>query len=289
MSAPWESDEALLARLGTVLDELDPMPAEVVTEGGHCSGCAAWTRNWPSWSGTAPRTAAALLAVRGRGRRAADLVRDRAGDRRAAGDRARYGADLVAQVTGTALVGAEVETSAGRQRHPDRGLLVHRRGRPCRLPPPPPAHRRRPPPRHQLGPRLTHSRSQARRCTAASGPDPRGSGPRLRCLEGAGSHGPAAPDGIHRQRGDTALTLRVVRRIGFPPSGLRVGRHRLPACGLRVAGRRGRGRRRTAHTSSPHFWSGCIRPRSGPAVRRTQPPECGCADGTGTQGHESSS
>jgi DNA-directed RNA polymerase specialized sigma24 family protein len=33
MSAPWENDEAVLARLGTVLDELDPVPPEVLTEG----------------------------------------------------------------------------------------------------------------------------------------------------------------------------------------------------------------------------------------------------------------
>jgi hypothetical protein len=115
MSAPWGNDEALLRQLGTVLEGLDPTPPETVTE------------------------ARALFVLRRLDEELAELVRDTAEDRgellavRGEGDvrlisfetgpvtvelqvteRGQM-RDLVAQVTGTALVGAELETSTGRR------------------------------------------------------------------------------------------------------------------------------------------------------------------------------
>ena len=60
MSAPWEDDEALLLQLGTVLDELDPMPPEVVTEGPGAVRTAPPGRGaGRAGPGLAPRSAAA--------------------------------------------------------------------------------------------------------------------------------------------------------------------------------------------------------------------------------------
>ena len=243
--------------------------------------------------------------------------------------------DLVAQVTGTALVGAEVETSAGRRDIPIEDSLFTVEGVPAgllrlRLP-----HARRPRPRHQLGPRLTPPPSPGGRNPQASTTSSRQRAHRRRTIRsrtseqrpaglartwpaGAGtlrpeSHPcthaaePGAPTGRRRgvgrvrgcarseagripvdpARGSLPLALRVVRGIGFPPSGCGSARHRLSAGGLRSP----------AEGSGPawgwscgcSFSSSCIRPRSGPAGRRTQPRGCGCAGGTGTQGHESSS
>jgi hypothetical protein len=118
MSAQRESDESLMFRLGSVLNRLDPTPPTVVTE------------------------AKALLGLRRLDEELAELVRDSAEDRdgllvmRGEGDVrlisfetgpvtvelqvTERGAarDLVAQVTGTALLSAEVETSGGRREVP---------------------------------------------------------------------------------------------------------------------------------------------------------------------------
>jgi hypothetical protein len=115
MTAPRDSDDALLRGLGAVLDRLDPTPPAVVTE------------------------ARALLGLRRLDEELAELVRDSAEDRggvlvvRGEGDvrlisfetgpvtvelqvtERGPARDLVAQVTGTLLVGAEVETADGRR------------------------------------------------------------------------------------------------------------------------------------------------------------------------------
>jgi hypothetical protein len=111
-------DEALLRRLGGMLDRLDPVPAQATVE------------------------ARALFGLRRLDEELAELVRDSAEDRdrvlvvRGEGDvrlisfetgpvtvelqvtERGPARDLVAQVTGTAVVGAEVETSAGRRQVP---------------------------------------------------------------------------------------------------------------------------------------------------------------------------
>jgi hypothetical protein len=119
MSAPrQESDDSLMHRLQVLLNRLDPTPPEVATE------------------------ARALLGLRRLDEELAELVRDSAEDRggvlvvRGEGDvrlisfetgpvtvelqvtERGSARDLVAQVTGTALLGAEVETAAGRREVP---------------------------------------------------------------------------------------------------------------------------------------------------------------------------
>jgi hypothetical protein len=118
MSAPLESEDALLARLGAMLDRVDPVPENVVVE------------------------ARALFGLRRLDEQLAELVRDSAEDRggvlvvRGEGDvrlisfetgpvtvelqvtERGPARDLVAQVSGTAVLGAEVETSAGKRQVP---------------------------------------------------------------------------------------------------------------------------------------------------------------------------
>jgi hypothetical protein len=118
MSAPLESDDALLVRLGAMLDRVDPVPENVVVE------------------------ARALFGLRRLDEQLAELVRDSAEDRggvlvvRGEGDvrlitfetgpvtvelqvtERGPARDLVVQVSGTAVLGAEVETSAGKRHVP---------------------------------------------------------------------------------------------------------------------------------------------------------------------------
>lgn len=115
MSAPWENDEALLARLGTVLDEFDPMPAEVLTEGRALFGLRRLDEELAELVRDSAEDRSGLLAVRGEGD--VRLISFETGPVTVELQVTERGTvrDLVAQVTGTALVGAEVETSAGRQ------------------------------------------------------------------------------------------------------------------------------------------------------------------------------
>lgn len=114
-SAPWDNDEALLARLGTVLDELDPMPAEVVTEGRALFGLRRLDEELAELVRDSAEDRGGLLAVRGEGD--VRLISFETGPVTVELQVTERGMvrDLVAQVTGTALVGAEVETSTGRQ------------------------------------------------------------------------------------------------------------------------------------------------------------------------------
>ena len=115
MSAPWENDEAVLVRLGAVLDELDPMPAEVLGEGRALFGLRRLDEELAELVRDSAEDRSGLLAVRGEGD--VRLISFETGPVTVELQVTERGAvrDLVAQVTGTALVGAEVETSAGRR------------------------------------------------------------------------------------------------------------------------------------------------------------------------------
>ena len=115
MSAPWENDEAMLVRLGAVLDELDPMPAEVLSEGRALFGLRRLDEELAELVRDSAEDRSGLLAVRGEGD--VRLISFETGPVTVELQVTERGAvrDLVAQVTGTALVGAEVETSAGRR------------------------------------------------------------------------------------------------------------------------------------------------------------------------------
>jgi hypothetical protein len=115
MSAPWENDEAMLVRLGAVLDELDPMPSEVLSEGRALFGLRRLDEELAELVRDSAEDRSGLLAVRGEGD--VRLISFETGPVTVELQVTERGAvrDLVAQVTGTALVGAEVETSAGRR------------------------------------------------------------------------------------------------------------------------------------------------------------------------------
>jgi hypothetical protein len=115
MSAPWENDEAVLVRLGAVLDELDPMPSEVLSEGRALFGLRRLDEELAELVRDSAEDRSGLLAVRGEGD--VRLISFETGPVTVELQVTERGAvrDLVAQVTGTALVGAEVETSAGRR------------------------------------------------------------------------------------------------------------------------------------------------------------------------------
>lgn len=115
MSAPLESEDALLARLGGLLDRIDPVPDAVTTEARALFGLRRLDEELAELVRDSAEDRGGLLVVRGEG----DVrlisfetgpvtvelqVTERGTDR-----------DLVAQVMGTALVGAQVETSAGRR------------------------------------------------------------------------------------------------------------------------------------------------------------------------------
>ena len=115
MSAPWENDEAVLVRLGAVLDELDPMTVEVLSEGRALFGLRRLDEELAELVRDSAEDRSGLLAVRGEGD--VRLISFETGPVTVELQVTERGAvrDLVAQVTGTALVGAEVETSAGRR------------------------------------------------------------------------------------------------------------------------------------------------------------------------------
>jgi len=115
MSAPWDNDEAVLVRLGAVLDELDPMPSEVLSEGRALFGLRRLDEELAELVRDSAEDRSGLLAVRGEGD--VRLISFETGPVTVELQVTERGAvrDLVAQVTGTALVGAEVETSAGRR------------------------------------------------------------------------------------------------------------------------------------------------------------------------------
>ena len=115
MSAPRESDDALLLELGTVLDQLDPLPPAVVTEGRALFGLRRLDEELAELVRDSAEDRGGLLAVRGEGD--VRLISFETGPVTVELQVTERGAvrDLVAQVTGTALVRAEEESSTGRR------------------------------------------------------------------------------------------------------------------------------------------------------------------------------
>jgi hypothetical protein len=115
MSAPWGSDEALLLRLGAVLEKIDPTPPEVLTEGKALFGLRRLEEELAELVRDSAEDRGGLLAVRGEGD--VRLISFETGPVTVELQVTERGTlrDLVAQVSGTAVVGAEVETSSGRR------------------------------------------------------------------------------------------------------------------------------------------------------------------------------
>ena len=115
MSAPWGSDEALLLRLGAVLEKIDPTPPEVLTEGQAQFGLRRLEEELAELVRDSAEDRGGLLAVRGEGD--VRLISFETGPVTVELQVTERGTlrDLVAQVSGTAVVGAEVETSTGRR------------------------------------------------------------------------------------------------------------------------------------------------------------------------------
>jgi hypothetical protein len=115
MSAPRESDEVLLGRLAAVLEKIDPIPPEVLTEGRALFGLRRLEEELAELVRDSAEDRGGLLAVRGEGD--VRLISFETGPVTVELQVTERGAlrDLVAQVSGTALVGAEVETSTGRR------------------------------------------------------------------------------------------------------------------------------------------------------------------------------
>ena len=115
MSAPLESDDVLLHRLGAVFDRLDPTPPEVVTEARALFGLRRLDEQLAELVRDSAEDRGGLLAVRGEGD--VRLISFETGPVTVELQVTERGTlrDLVAQVSGTAVVGAEVETSTGRR------------------------------------------------------------------------------------------------------------------------------------------------------------------------------
>ena len=118
ISAPWDSDEALLLRLGAVFDRLDPTPPEVVTEARALFGLRRLDEELVELVRDTADDRGGLLTVRGEGD--VRLISFETGPVTVELQVTERGAvrDLVAQVTGTAVIGVEVETSTGQRAVP---------------------------------------------------------------------------------------------------------------------------------------------------------------------------
>lgn len=119
MSAPLESDDELLARLGPILDRLDPLPPQVVVEARALFGLRRLDEELAELvRDTAESSGSGVLVVRGEGD--VRLISFETGPVTVELQVTERGParDLVAQVTGTTVVEAEVETAAGRRTVP---------------------------------------------------------------------------------------------------------------------------------------------------------------------------
>jgi hypothetical protein len=133
MSAPPESEDALMARLGGLLDRLDPVPAEVVTEARALFGLRRLDEELAELVRDSAEDRGGLLVVRGEGD--VRLISFETGPVTVELQVTERGTarDLVAQVMGTALARAEVETSAGRREVPVEDSLFSVDGVPAGL------------------------------------------------------------------------------------------------------------------------------------------------------------
>jgi hypothetical protein len=118
MTAPRESDDALLRRLGVLFDRADPVPTEVTAAATALFGLRRLDEELAELVRDSTEESRRLLAVRGQGEvrlisfeTGAITVELQVTER----GRAR---DLVAQISGAAVVAAEVETAAGRREVP---------------------------------------------------------------------------------------------------------------------------------------------------------------------------
>ncbi|HEV7656016.1 MAG TPA: hypothetical protein VGP36_14975 [Mycobacteriales bacterium] len=118
MSAPLESDDALLARLGEMLDRADPVPDQVVVEARALFGLRRLDEELAELVRDSAEDRGGLLVVRGEGD--VRLISFETGPVTVELQVTERGTarDLVAQVSGTAVTGAEVETAAGRRHVP---------------------------------------------------------------------------------------------------------------------------------------------------------------------------
>jgi hypothetical protein len=114
MTAPEENDDQLLGRLGVLFDRLDPPPPAVAVAASALFGLRRLDEELAELVRDSAEESDRLLAVRGQGEvrlisfeTGAITVELQVTER----GRAR---DLVAQISGAAVVGAEVETAAGR-------------------------------------------------------------------------------------------------------------------------------------------------------------------------------
>jgi hypothetical protein len=116
MSAPLESEDELLARLDLVLDRVDPVPPQVVVEARALFGLRRLDEELAELvRDTADSSGSGVLVVRGEGD--VRLISFETGPVTVELQVTERGParDLVAQVSGCAVVDAEVETSAGRR------------------------------------------------------------------------------------------------------------------------------------------------------------------------------
>jgi hypothetical protein len=115
MSAPHETDDALLLRLGALLDRVDPMPPEVRTEARALIELRRLDEQLAELVRDSAEERQGLLAVRGEGD--VRLISFETGPVTVELQVTERGAvrDLVGQVTGTEMVVAEVETGGGRR------------------------------------------------------------------------------------------------------------------------------------------------------------------------------
>jgi hypothetical protein len=112
---PGETDEALLARLREVLDRVDPMPPQLPDAAKALFGLRRLEEELAELVRDSAEEHGRLLAVRGEGD--VRLISFETGPVTVELQVTERGElrDLVAQVSGTAVARAEVETSAGRQ------------------------------------------------------------------------------------------------------------------------------------------------------------------------------
>lgn len=127
------TDDALLARLRKVFDEVDPMPDRVVVEASALFGLRRLDEQLAELVRDSAEDRGGLLAVRGEGD--VRLISFETGPVTVELQVTERGPvrDLVAQVTGAAVVGAEVETSTGRRAVPIEDSLFTVEGIPAGL------------------------------------------------------------------------------------------------------------------------------------------------------------
>lgn len=117
-AGPEETDEALLGRLRLIVEQLDPLPAHVLEGSKALLGLRRLDEELAELVRDSEQERGRLLAVRGEGD--VRLISFETGPVTVELQVTERGAvrDLVAQVSGTAVVRAEVETAAARRTVP---------------------------------------------------------------------------------------------------------------------------------------------------------------------------